>query len=177
MKSEFNKRYQRLEEKRKKLFEELKNYSDEVINKKPAPNAWSVAEVLAHLMTGEEATLFYLQKKTLDTSKTANAGLKGMWKYFVLKTAFDLPLKFKAPAVTTPKQVFVSLKDIDDKWTAVRKDTLAIINKLNNNDIKKELWKHPVSGKMNLFHMVDFFNIHFERHQQQIERTLKSVAH
>ena len=52
MKSDFNKRYEKLEEKRTQLFKELTNYSDKVINKKPAPNAWSVAEVLDHLMVG-----------------------------------------------------------------------------------------------------------------------------
>lgn len=175
MKSEFNKRYKLLEEKREQLFSELKKHSDEVLNKKPSPDKWSVMEVIQHLMKGEGASLMYLQKKTLDVSKASKTGFKNKWRYFILDTVFSLPLKFKAPQITSPKNDFVTLEELDKKWDKIRKEILEITDKINEKDFDKELWRHIISGKMNLLQMVDFFTIHFDRHREQIDRTLKIV--
>ena len=69
MNAQLEKEFTQLETERKNLFSELKNYSDDVINKKPRPEAWSVAEVIIHLITAEEMSLKYLSKKIQDTSK------------------------------------------------------------------------------------------------------------
>ena len=176
MKSKFNEEYAQLDAKRTKLFEALKKHSDEIINKNPSPEKWSVADTLKHLITADNATLQYLRKKTLDTSKSKNSGLVGSIKLGLLKFAFDLPFKYKAPPITTPKNEFVSLNNLDKQWESIRKETFAILDKLNDDDFNKELWKHPISGKMNLFQMVDFTNIHFDRHKIQIENILKQIA-
>lgn len=176
MKAEFEQRYKELEQKREQLFKDLKAYSDETINRLPDSNSWSVAEVIGHLMSAERATLSYLKKKTLDTSRSKNAGLSNKLKYNLLKMLFSVPLKFKAPKVTTPIAKYSLLLEMDIEWAAIRRDTNAIIAKLDEKDFKKELWLHPVSGKMNLLQMVNFTHIHFDRHKKQIEKTLKAIT-
>lgn len=176
MKTEFNTLYKALGEKREQLFSVLRNYSDDVLNQKPSAESWSVAEVIQHLMAADFATLRYLQKKTLDTSRSKNAGLTNKIRLGLLKLAFALPFKYKAPPVTTPKErSHLSLIEMDVKWKQIHDDTLSLINKLNDQDFKKELWLHPIGGKMNLFQMINFSNVHFDRHKEQIHRTLDRV--
>lgn len=176
MKTEFNNRFNQLEAKRKELFEELKSHSDDVINTKPNPKAWSIAEVMLHLMAADEASLIYLQKKILGVTVVGKSGVKGSLKLLILKIAFIIPIKFKAPKVTTPSSKHITLKEINKKWDSIKNDTLELVNKLNGEDFEKELWRHPISGKMNLLQMIDFTVLHFDRHKQQIAKTLKSIT-
>ena len=167
-----------LESKRKALFSKLTAYSDELINKKPDANSWSVAQVIEHLITAEEASLKYLQKKTLDTSKAAKAGWKSKRNLLLTKAACFMPFKFKAPPEPMkPAEVFMPLKELEVKWSGIRKSTNDILDRLSDDELGKELWKHYIAGKMNIYQMLDFFETHFDRHVQQIERTIgKSSA-
>lgn len=175
MNAQLEKEFNQLEAERKELLDELKQYSDEVLNKKPAPEKWSAAEVAGHLMSSEGKSLQYLQKKTLDTSRSGKAGLKPLLRLWLLQIAFALPLNFRAPKITHPEHEYLSLKEIDEKWTNIRKGIFEIISKLSDEELKKELWKHAIAGKLDIFNMVDFFGIHFRRHRKQIERTLAAV--
>lgn len=164
-----------MEEERKNLFSDLKKYPDDLLNKKPKPEAWSVAEVISHLMTAEEMSLKYLQKKLQDTSKARKEGLKHKWRWFLVQAVFTFDIKFKAPEIVKPNPAFASLSDLEKSWAATRSQILQLLMKLDDADLKKDLWKHAVTGKMNLHHMVEFFGIHFRRHKKQINRTLAAV--
>ena len=175
MNNRIEKQFTQLEDERKQLFSELKNYDDDLLNKKPAPGKWSVAEVIAHLITAEEMSLKYLMKKTQDTSLAKPEGLKNKWRWLLVKIVFSANLKYKAPEIVEPKSDYESLANLETHWTKVRLQTLSVLTKLSDDELNKELWKHAVAGKMNLHHMVQFFGIHFRRHRKQIERTLKAV--
>ena len=65
---------------------------------------------------------------------------------------------------------------MDISWGAIRKETLALVKTIDDKDFNKELWRHPISGKMNLMQMVNFTHIHFDRHKKQIGRTLSDIT-
>lgn len=175
MHAKLEKEYKQLEAERKVLFNDLKQYSDEVLNKKPKPEAWSVNEVIAHLITAEEMSLKYLQKKLQDTSKAQHEGLKHKWRWLLVQTVFTFDIKFKAPAIVEPKLGITSLKELESRWSNDRQQIFETLSKLDDDHLKKDLWKHAVAGKLNLHHMVQFFGIHFSRHKKQIARTLAAV--
>lgn len=175
MKAQLEKRFAQLETDRKNLLNELKKYPDDVINKKPSPTAWSVAEVLAHLMTAEEYSLKYLQKKIQNTAESGNEGFKQKWRWLLVKGVFTFNIKFKAPEIVEPKIGFIPLEDLESRWADTRSETAKILNKLSDAEVNKTLWKHAIAGKMNVNHMVQFFGVHFDRHKKQIHRTLAVV--
>lgn len=175
MHTQLEKQFNRLETDRKNLFSDLKQYSDEVLNKKPKPEAWSVAEVIAHVMTAEGYSLKYLQKKVQNTSESGNEGLKHKWRWLLVQAVFTFDIKFKAPEIVEPKIGFVTLADLENNWSNTRSETAKILNNLSDAEVNKTLWKHAVAGKMNLHHMVQFFGVHYNRHKIQIDRTLAAV--
>lgn len=175
MNASLNQQFNQLETERKNLFNELKYYTDETLNKKPSPEAWSAAEVVAHLVAAEELSLKYLQKKTLDTSREQSEGFKNKWRWLLVKIVFAVPLKFKAPEAVEPKIGYQSLNDLEAQWTNIRSQTLELLQRLTDKELNKTLWKHASAGKLNLHHMIQFFGIHFRRHKKQIERTLEAV--
>jgi uncharacterized damage-inducible protein DinB len=176
MNAQLRKRFLQLEEERKNLFTDLRKYSDEVINKKPSPEKWSVAEVIAHVMTAEEYSLKYLQKKVLDTSQEKSETFKNKWRWLLVQTVFTFDIKFKAPEIVEPKIGYTTLADLETNWANNRSETIKVITTLTDEEVNKTLWKHAVAGKMNLHHMVQFFGVHYNRHKKQIERTLEEVT-
>lgn len=176
MNAKLQAQFDAVEKARKGLFDDLKSYNDEVINKKPSPEAWSIAEVLEHLIIAEEGSLKYMQKKTQDTSKVPVAGLQSKWRFLLTNAIFVLNISFKAPAVVVPSGKFVTISELDAKWTQLRADTLQLLCKLPEADLNKEIWKHAIAGKMDAYQMVAFFNMHFNRHRKQVYRTLAAVV-
>src|ERR1041385_3039144 len=130
MNTQIEQKFKRIELSRNQLLDGLKKYSDEVLNKKPSRETWSVTEVMNHLMASEGASLRYLQKKTLDTSRAEKAGLKGAWRLFLLKIAFAIPYKFKAPDVVEPSHEFATWADSEKKWSGIRNDTYKLLSGL-----------------------------------------------
>lgn len=175
MNKQFELAFEALESKRKALFANLKRYNDQLLNTKPSPEAWSVNEIIAHLLTAEEASLKYLQKKTQNTSGEKASGFAGWRRLTLVKFLFALPIKFKVPALVAPAKADYRLTDLENHWAGVRHQTHILLAALNEADLGKTIWKHPLAGKMNIYQMVDFFALHFDRHQKQIERTLQAV--
>lgn len=175
MNAPLEKHFLELEATRKTLFNDLKQYDDDTLNKQPAAGKWSVAEVIAHLITAEEMSLKYLMKKVQDTSRAQPEGFKNKWRWLLVQIVFTFNIKFKAPEIVEPKLGYQSLANLEMQWGKVRLQTLSVLNKLTDEELNKELWKHALAGKMNPHHMVQFFGVHYRRHLKQIERTLKAL--
>lgn len=175
MNAQLQSNFNRLEANRKALFAGLQQYPDDLLNKKPSEHAWSVAEVIGHLLTAEEMSLAYLKKKVQDTSSAKPEGFKQKWRWLLVQIVFTFDIKFKAPDVVTPKMGYTTLAELDKRWTETRSQTAAILNTLSDKELNSQLWKHAVAGKLNLHHMVAFFGVHFNRHKKQIARTLAAV--
>ncbi|HLP21674.1 MAG TPA: DinB family protein, partial [Chitinophagales bacterium] len=97
MNAQIEKGFNQLEANRKALFDTLKQYPDDLLNKKPSEQAWSVAEVVDHVLTAEEYSLKYLQKKAQDTSSAQPEGFKQKWRWLLIKVVFNFNIKFPAP--------------------------------------------------------------------------------
>ncbi len=175
MHAQLEKQFTQLETSRKKLFTDLKQYSDEVINKKPSVQAWSVAEVIAHVIAAEEYSLKYLQKKVLNTAESGNEGFKQKWRWLLIQIVFTFNIKFKAPEIVEPKIPFTKLADLETRWSNNRNEIAKILNTLSDAEVNKTLWKHALAGKMNVHHMVQFLGMHYYRHKKQVKRTLNAV--
>lgn len=167
--------FRRLEAGTEKMLAALKKYPDELLNRKPGPDAWSVAEVVHHLIATEAATLRYLKKKILGLSDLKKTGIRNSLRILFMKFFYSLPFKYKAPEVTHPAAKHHSFSELEANWAEVRKSTRELLSPLSDDELRLELWRHPVGGRMNILQMLDFFDAHIERHQQQIERTLKQV--
>jgi hypothetical protein len=165
-----------LEKKRTELLKQLYSYDDNMLNRKPAEGAWSVAQVLHHLLLAEEGTVAYLKSKSKDLSQSHKSGLKGHWRYLLLYFAFLFPFKFKSPKAIIPSGDFLSIQEIDTKWLETRKAMKAIWMAIPEDILNNNLFKHPRAGKLSLMQMLDFFDLHYSKHENQIQRTIKAVS-
>lgn len=175
MKEKYNLLHLKTEEFRIQLFKDLQSYPEEVIQKRPSPGAWSIAEIIAHLIAGEEYVYSYTDKKLKDGTRSARTGLVARIKRDILKIAFALPIKFKVPKSVLPSTEHSTLKELEIKWEQIAKMRHALLNSLDESEFNKDIWKHPRVGKINFVQMIDFSIDHSRRHEEQIKRTLVAV--
>lgn len=168
--------YDRMESERQQLFAELSKYPQDVLEKKPAADVWSVTEVIYHLVVAERGALSYLNKK-LEVGGFEKASFQAGLKQKFLNFMISLPVKYRAPKVVAlPKETSVSYAEAVAEWNSIRENMKSAYEKLDDDFCGRELFKHPMAGKMNIVQGLKFMRQHMNRHIGQIERILKQVA-
>lgn len=168
--------WQRLESKRINLMQELSQYDAKTLNKRPEPQKWSILQNIVHLMQAEMFAHAYIKKKLSYGDNLPKAGFKSQMRLGLLRLAFILPFKYKAPAAIEENLPETSdLDSLKNQWAAQRSEFYTYLNGLPEYVFNCELWKHPAAGKLSIPQMLSFFETHVDRHKNQIERTLKIV--
>ncbi len=172
MNSKLQQTFDSLETQRSQVFTSLKNLSGEKLNQQPQ-NGWSINQVIAHLITAERLSIVYLHKKIQAVNEVENTGLLEELKMIVLIISQRLPFKFKAPKVVVENtKPSTNLHQLEQEWNAVRNELKIVLEKFNDDQVKRKIYKHVVAGKLNIQQTLLFFREHIIHHQQQIKRLL-----
>jgi uncharacterized damage-inducible protein DinB len=162
-----------LEVQREELLQELKQLSVEALQKHPLEK-WSIAQVVSHLIASEQLSVSYLNKKILGIENTKNTGLKEALKMIVLIISQRLPFKFKAPRmVVDHTPVYKTLDEMVLAWDRTRIELKEVLEKFQDNQIKRKIYKHPVAGMLNIRQALRFFGEHITHHTPQVKNLLK----
>jgi uncharacterized damage-inducible protein DinB len=161
-----------LETQRNQLFISLNSLAVEKLNQQPT-NGWSINQVIAHLIAAERLSVLYLRKKIQAINEVENTGLIEELKMIVIILSQRLPFKFKAPkTVVENTKSSTSIHQLEQEWNAVRNELKIVLEKFNDDQIKRKIYKHVVAGKLNIQQTLLFFREHIIHHQQQIKRLL-----
>ena len=165
-----------LEKHRNDLFDKLAAYDTELLNKKPNEKAWSVIQVIEHMLIIERSSIAYIQKKIQEKAATHQTGFKQRWRSILLNRYLRSSKKFPAPVQVVPTIQYASLNEMRELWNAERSDLKALLASIPSDMLSHNWFKHPAVGKLNLMQMLTFVDAHHTHHQSQIERTLKEVS-
>ncbi|HMO41160.1 MAG TPA: DinB family protein [Saprospiraceae bacterium] len=167
----------RMDNKLQQLLEALRPYSDETLNQRPAAGQWSVLQVMHHLLLTETLSLRYVQKKLSFQPKLKPVNIVTTLRGAALRFYNLLPIKLKAPNnvgdPSLPEQS--SLGEVARDWQGLRNDLRDYLQTLPEDIFRKEVYRHPLSGRQSLGGMIDFFDGHFDRHHKQIRRILRNL--
>jgi len=161
----------RLDKKLVDLFEDLKDYTDNTLNKAPA-DAWSVLEIMQHLMLTERQSVNYIQEKIDQNFAFDEAGMGAQSRSILLNTFLSLPFKFSAP-YSIGKKAFLdntTFWEVVKEWRESRSELKEFLKNLPPEAFQQTLYKHARGGKMTVNGMLSFFEKHFDRHLKQINR-------
>jgi uncharacterized damage-inducible protein DinB len=166
-------KFVRLERDRIELLRVLASLSEEVLNKPPDATHWSIIQILSHLLTAEGLTLTYLKKTSLGKNYLRNSGTVESLKTFLLTVSQRLPLKYKAPSIIVEQSpVGIALPSAAEKWSGTRKELKNFLETIEDRDLLKLIYKHPVAGRLNVVQALTFMHDHFRHHLPQIYRLL-----
>lgn len=165
-----------IEKKLKDLIENLEQYPPEKLNFQPTPDSWSVLQVMQHLMLVEQASEKYVRKKLSHNPTLSKTNLGTTWRMLLLKSYNWLPIKLKAPAYVNENNFapISTLAEIATNWQNQRNQLRDYLNMLPDDIFDKEVYKHPLVGRLSLKEMLKFYEGHFDRHYNQIKRLLQN---
>jgi len=161
------------------LLEDISNQPDSVLNQAPERGGWSVLQVVYHIVLVEEASLAYIKRKLSFGDDIPKAGFKAWFRAFYLRLIFLLPIKIKAPDIVNVENMPGEIRfwEVLKKWKDVRKETEEFLDNMPDHLLKTELFKHTLVGKMSIRNMLIFFQLHFNRHQKQLQKVMKEVKY
>lgn len=163
----------RMEAEREALVTSLAAYSTESLERKPRLNAWSVAQVITHVVIAEETALAYLHRK-LDLGGHGPSTFRSALKLGLLRVALALPIKYKAPpAIAAIPDCTIA--EALERWDLVRQRLHSTCSELDEALVRRELFKHPVLGKLGFNDGLRFLRTHALHHRAQVRRTLLVV--
>ncbi len=168
MKTSVLEKVERIEKERNDLLEKLSAFDDEYLNMKPRPGKWSVLQILNHLIKSEKLSVIYIKRKISGQSEIKQSSIKSKINAFILRTGLRLPIKLKAPDNVSDVPDYDTLENVKQNWDKVRRLFLSVIIDMPDGMLDKDVFKHPVTGKMNIKGAVDFFDSHFKHHLKQV---------
>ncbi|MEL6924187.1 MAG: DinB family protein [Bacteroidota bacterium] len=175
MTPDIEKQFDRIDSDLTALLEKLKDYSHADLNRAPAPGKWSPMQTMQHLILAEGYALQYLQKKlSSNRHLLKNAGIATWFRNVMLKSYMKTPFKFNAPDAVGTSQLpeESSFWEAAKKWKQQRSDLREFFATLPPELYKKEVYKHPIAGRLKLKGVLDFYESHFKRHRRQIDKAL-----
>ena len=168
--------FERLENARTKLFTELQAGAEASLHARPQPEAWSINEIIHHLVLAESFAVAYLEKKLdkVDTlSKVSwSAGLRSL----LLSSAMHSPLKFKAPSPLVLPTAGLTLQALGAQWQSQREKLRTLLARVKPEMARLALYRHPVAGLLTVAQMLSFLETHYAHHEKQIARILATRA-
>lgn len=133
-----------------KLVDALKGVNEELLNFKPAPEKWSIKEVIVHVSDAEMVAIYRMKKIIAE----------------------DNPLLFKFDPDAWAGRMDYTALDMNYYLEMFKLQRIGMVNILNN--LQASDWErtgvHNITGKQTLKDVVQMFVGHVDRHIQQMER-------
>jgi hypothetical protein len=163
--------YARLERQRAALLERLDAYADGQHAFQPAPDCWSLAGVVQHLVLVEEALVRYGRRQagTRPARVTLWSRLKGRMVLAVL--ARDV--RIRVPVATVIPVAHVPIALLGPRWAAARVDLLAYLDELGSAWGRTAFF-HPRTGWITAAGGLRFLEAHCAHHVRQIDRITRA---
>lgn len=165
--------FNKLENQLENLLQMVKPLSREQQNFKPNADSWSTLQVFRHLMQSEGQIVKYLQKKILGAATARKASVSALLRSAILNAAMRLPFKYKVPdAIMVDFEENYDFEELSSDWRLLRKELRDFLANIDEETSKKEIFRHPVVGRMSLLQGLAFMQEHIKRHTEQVERIM-----
>lgn len=155
---------------RNRFLAAIKSVPEDRWLKRPRPDAWSAAEVVAHVTMVERAVNKTL-KRILSAPPAQLPLLKRLhvpiWVARVRLLKFKSPIPLKAELVGTKVQLIDSL-------ASVRNTTIDLLETNRSRDLSAYRAPHPFLGNLNFYEWHELLARHEDRHRQQIREIVES---
>jgi DinB superfamily len=160
-----------LQNSRAKFLSAAEELSDLRWRESPAPDCWSAAEVVAHVVIIEETTIFGMKRLLRSTPKP-------------LRKRFHVPLaiatwrgrKVRTPIPLDPQRVRDKQESLAG-LAATREATVAFIESTRGTDISLYHYQHPFLGSLNMYDWFRTIGYHEMRHAKQIRELVETFHH
>jgi uncharacterized damage-inducible protein DinB len=167
--------FRELEAQRAELLEEFATWSTTRLDFRPAPGAWSVVEVLDHIVRAETGTIADLRT---GLQHPHPLGEEERPRIAELDRALRSDQSFKVPATAAAihPDAQTTLADVADRWQQARLDLGSLLETLPPGIDRCGVFRHPFAGWMTVADVLEHFSAHLYHHGFQLARLRASSA-
>ena len=161
-------RFSAIEQQRSALVTALRGHDPEALAFKPAPESWSVVEVVEHLVIAEELSLKALEK---PLPPDRGSLLRSTFRINLIRGAFRyLSVRVKAPSARLMPTGTAALSDLLNRWDAARTRLGMVVEAITPATRSERRWRHPLAGWLTTEQWLAFIYSHVAHHQKQMGR-------
>ncbi len=153
------------------------------LNWRPAENAWSVAECIAHLNTTNEKYCLSIEKAIAEARRRGWTAASEPKLGFIerrLLASIDLPVKrrFKAPKTLAPPSKAFDRDELLARWASSHERLIELSGESEGLDLKRARVTSPASSFLKFSLLWAFLAIpaHDRRHLWQIAQIRKQIS-
>jgi len=159
---------QALDDRRRGLLASLEPLGPEVLQARPAAGAWSMVEVIEHLVVAEQVILHGLPDPASLVERPRSLRQRCTYSLVVLILRFGIPVK--VPSRRMLPTGSVPLAELRDRWDATFRWLCAYAEGLPPDGGDPAVFTHPVSGPITLRQALRLDGLHLEGHARQLRR-------
>lgn len=173
MNQQYEKWFRKIEADRIELGKTLKEVTPDQFVKQPKPGQWSIAEIIAHLITADRLSLGYMKKKSLAIETLSDSGVMEELKMLLFIISQRVPIKYRAPKVVSQQTPdAVGMEELLRSWEKERQDLEAFLNTIPEPFSKRKIYRHPFIGLIDPKLFLQTTYEHYHHHLPQIKRLL-----
>ena len=168
--------YHQLQQETLSLLKDVSTLSSASYHYSPGEGKWSISQILTHVLTAEGLSLNYIRKKSLGIKTLKNTGLAEEVKFWILRISQRIPLRYKAPGIVVQNTpAALSYGELVRQWELLREEMQIFLSAIDDQDVQKKVYKHPVVGMLNVMHGVQFLREHIIHHRPQIAGIIRQI--
>ena len=153
----------------------VNNLSETQLNFRPAPVKWTIAECIEHIALAELEFPKILQSEMQQPSNPDLRSKIRIKDEEIQPKMTSKTWKAKSPEIFKPSNKFSNVKEAIIAFQNQRNRTIAYVE-ITKDDLRNHYWKHPLTGKIDLYQTLLLMSAHLERHIEQIENIKSSVG-
>ncbi|NWJ40629.1 MAG: DinB family protein [Geothrix sp.] len=158
---------QALDDRRRALLASLETLDPGTLQARPAPGAWSILEIVEHLVVAEQVILQGLPDPAALVDRPRSLRQRCTYPLVLLVLRLGIPVKVPSrrmlPTGTVP------LAELRDRWDATHRWLRAYAEGLPPGGAGRAVFSHPVCGPITLSQALRMDRLHLEIHARQIK--------
>ncbi|MFE5426626.1 DinB family protein [Peribacillus simplex] len=155
--------YDLLFESRKQLIEEITELDEKMLQHKPAPEVWGIAQICHHLYLTEQVFI----------EAIANGIRERDFNNIIQKNIYlvtNRKKKFVSPDIFSPSSTPFQLSSLMDLLGESRDRLLQVLYDMDSDILlNRKKAKHPLFGDLSLDQWIELLSLHEQRHIKQIQ--------
>lgn len=158
-----------LEKQKADMLAAIEGWSAERLAYRPAPGEWSTTEMLDHIAKVESGVLAAARRGVQHPHRI---GVQDRLGFVFIERIFRSDRRVKVPA-SAPQVLPETNPDLNTvlmRWRHTRADLTQFVGQLSPAQRRIGIFRHPVSGWMNMPKIITFFSAHILHHGFQLAR-------
>ncbi len=149
----------------------LRDVTEEMAARAPAPESWSILGCVEHLVISED----YLFRQIIESAR-ADAPLTNERREAAIPVrGLDRSRRMESPPEGAPSGLFLTLSEAVERFMKNRERTIQFVRE-NAEDLRSRITSHPIMGTVNCHEMLQSIAVHCLRHVKQIEEAKAALV-